>query len=74
MKKYISIEEYFRKQTISKKNNNNLKIVRYIFGLLCIIIILFSLYIIFKWSFDNYKIHRINKNISQNINSYKKRV
>ena len=70
MKKYISIEEYFRKQTISKKNNNNLKIVRYIFGLLCIIIILFSLYIIFKWSFDNYKIHRINKNISQNINSY----
>lgn len=71
MKKYISIEEYFKRQTIVKNTNNKIKIVRYILGLLCIIVILYSLYTICKWGFDNYKIHQINKNISKNISAYK---
>ena len=67
MKKYITLEKYFKSQSIIKKNNK-LKIFIYIIVILLLLIIMFSLYTIFKWHIDNLKIKKINKEIKDNIN------
>ncbi len=63
MKRYISIEEYFKKES----NNRRKKTPKYII-ILCISTIIFSIYIIFKWHLDNYKTKQINKEIKEDIN------
>ncbi len=68
MKKYLTIKEYFDKEAKSKNKNGKQKLFRILLEILCISIILVSLYVIFKWNHDNYKIKQINKEIEKNIN------
>ena len=65
MRKYMTIEEFFKTQ--SREKNNKRKFLKYILIVLCLSIILFSLFTIFNWCKDNSKIRQINKKISQNI-------
>lgn len=64
MKKYLSIEEYFKIQ--NKENNNNQKYQYLKLFFLSLIILSFG--VIFKWTYDNYKVKKINKEIDKNIN------
>ncbi len=63
----MTMEEYLKTQSL-KKEKNKIKLFKCILGILCLIIILFSLYTIFKWWADNYKIRQINKKIEENTN------
>lgn len=67
MKKYISIEEYLKQESISKEKSN-LKVYKYILIILCLSIILFALYNLVKWNIDNFKIKKINDELEKNIN------
>ncbi len=67
MKKYMTIEEYFKTQS-QNTNNNQKKRFNHIMIILCLIIIIFSLYNIFNWYHDNSKIRQINREIDKNIN------
>ncbi len=62
----MTIEDYFKTQSIDKTKTKISKWHK-ILAIVCLIIIIFSLYTIFKWSFDNYKIRQINKEINKNI-------
>ena len=64
----MTIEDYFKTQSIEKPKNKIGKSWRNILAIVCLSIIIFSLYTIFKWSMDNYKIRQINKEINKNIN------
>lgn len=68
MKKYMTIEEYFKTQTIDKRNTRRRKIIRHLIAILCFIIIILSLYTIFNWYVDNSKIKHIETKIEKNIN------
>ena len=63
----MTIEEYLKTQ-VTKEKKDKRKIFRYIFGILCLSIILFSLYTIFNWCLDNSKIKKINKEIMESTN------
>ena len=63
MKKYISIEEFLKKDSYHKKK----KLSRYLLEILCLTIIVISVGVILNWDYDNYKIKRINKNIEKDI-------
>ncbi len=65
MKKYISIDEYYKNGMNFKKHKNK-QLVRNISILVCISILFISLYTIFNWGIDNYKIKKINKDIKDN--------
>lgn len=63
----MTIEEYFKTQTIDKRNTRR-KIIRHLIAILCFIIIILSLYTIFNWYVDNSKIKHIETKIEKNIN------
>ncbi len=65
MRKYMTFEEFFKTQALEK--NNKRKSLKIILSLLCLSIILFSLYTIFKWGKDNSQIRQINQKIQKNI-------
>ncbi len=69
MKKYISITEYFQNQTKDQKGKRKRYI--YLLYILCIILFILSLGVLIKWTYDSYKIKRINKeiNIMKNSNN-----
>ncbi len=64
MRRYMTLEEYFKTQLSSKEKSH--KKIKYIVLIPCLIIILFSIYTIFNWCIDNYKIRQINKKIEEN--------
>lgn len=64
----MTIEEYFKTQTIDKRNTRRRKIIRHLIAILCFIIIILSLYTIFNWYVDNSKIKHIETKIEKNIN------
>ena len=66
MRKYMTIEEYYKRQSKDKKVKRN-KILRSSFTILCLIIIIFSLTTILKWIHDNSKIRQINEEINKDI-------
>ncbi len=67
MKKYLSIEEYFKIQ--NKENNNKYRYkYKYLLKLFFLSLIILSFGVIFKWTYDNYKVKKINKEIDININ------
>ena len=68
LKKYMSIEKYFKTQTEKKSKKN--KIFKYIISIICFIIIIFSLCTIIQWYLNNANIKQINKNIEENTNIY----
>lgn len=61
----MTFEEFFKTQALEK--NNKRKSLKIILSLLCLSIILFSLYTIFKWGKDNSQIRQINQKIQKNI-------
>ena len=65
----MTIEEYFKTQSISKEKNGKKNVLKIVFGILCLLVILFSIYTIFKWCLDNSKIRQINKKIEENIST-----
>ncbi len=69
MKKYIKIEEYLETQSLTKANKNNkITILFCIISILCLTVIIFSLYNIFNWFQDNSKIRKIKSKIDDDIN------
>lgn len=62
MKKYISIEEYYKKE-LNFKNKKNNPIIRNILIVVCLSIFFISIYTIFTWNIDNIKIKKINEYI-----------
>ena len=63
MKKYISIEDYFKEQNnIARK-----KSLKNIIFILCLLIFIFSIYTILNWQINNSKIRQINDEINQII-------
>ncbi len=64
----MTIEEYYKTQSKSKEKNGKNRLLKFISCFLCLII-LFSIYTIFKWVIDNSKIRQINKEIKENINT-----
>lgn len=64
----MSIEKYFKTQSVEKKQKN--KILIYILAISCFITIMFSLYTIFKWHLNNTNIKQINKEIEENTTIY----
>ena len=68
MKKYMTIEDYFKTQVVEKKKNGKGMRLRWVLAIMCLILIIFSLYTIFKWCYDNYQIRQINKEIEKNLN------
>ena len=68
MKKYISIEDFYKKQLISKELLKRQKIFKYLLEVLCFSIILLSLGVIIKWVYDNYNIKKISKEIYNSTN------
>ena len=69
MKRYISIEKYYAKEF---KYNRNKYIIRNILIVVCLSIFFISIYNIFIWNIDNFKIKQINKDIKDKtiISSY----
>ncbi len=67
MKKYISIEEYCQKELNVKnsKNSKNKSIIINIIILIFSSIFFISIYTLFNWGVDNFKISRINKDIKE---------
>lgn len=73
MKKYMTLEEFFKTSTTIKKRKKN--ILDYMVAIGCFSIIIFSLYTILNWIKDNSKIKQLNTEIIQNtkiINSNEK--
>lgn len=68
MRKYMTIEDYFKTQQGDKVKSNRPKLLRKVLLILCLVIIIFSLYTILNWLYDNYKIRQINKEIDKSIN------
>ena len=64
MKKYMTLEEFFKTSTTIKKRKKN--IFDYIVAIGCFSIIIFSLYTILNWVKDNSKIKQLNTEIIQN--------
>ena len=64
MKKYISIEDYFKEQNNIKLQKKSLKNTIFI---LCLFIFIFSIYTILNWQVNNSKIRQINKEINEII-------
>ena len=71
MKKYLTIEEYYKTQSIKKDKNKKTKgkIFTYIIMILCLSSIIFSLYTILNWFYDNSKIRQISTEIDKNIDT-----
>ena len=65
MKKYISIEKYLKQEKNKPKRNH--KIGDYFLLGCCLLTFTFSLFKIIKWNIDNFKIHKLNKEIASNI-------
>ena len=61
------MEEYFKTQSVHQGKNSRRKILGRFFAILCLAIIIFSLYTILKWFSDNSKIQQISKEIDKNI-------
>ncbi len=68
MRKYISIDNYFKTQLMIGKKKDKNKLLKKVLLILCLSIIIFSLYTIFKWCIDNSKIRQINKKINKDLN------
>ena len=64
MKKYISIEDYFKEQNNVKVQK---KLLKNIIFILCLLIFIFSIYTILNWQINNSKIRQINDEINQII-------
>ena len=64
MKKYISIEDYFKEQNNIKLQKKPLKNIIFI---LCLLIFIFSIYTILNWQINNSKIRQINNEINEII-------
>lgn len=71
MKKYLTIEEYYKTQSIKKDRNKKTKgkILTYIIMILCLSSIIFSLYTILNWFYDNSKTRQISTEIDKNIDT-----
>ncbi len=69
MRKYLTIEEYYKMQTTNTENNKKIKVNKLIcfLILLCLGSIIFSLYTILNWYHDNSKIRQITTEINKNI-------
>ena len=65
MKKYISIEKYLKQEENKPKRKHN--IGDYFLLGCCLLTFTFSLFKIIKWNIDNFKIHKLNKEIASNI-------
>ncbi len=63
----MTIEEYFKTQSINKGNHKIRKTLNKILTITCLGIIIFSLLTILEWFYDNSKIRQINKEIDKNI-------
>ncbi len=63
----MTIEEYFKRQSISQDKKQKKKYCIYIRIIVCLIIIVFSVCIIFRWYLDNFKVQFINEKIENNI-------
>ncbi len=68
MKKYLTIEEYYKTQTIDNRKNKKRNVLICLLVILCLSIIIFSLYTILDWYYDNSKIRQISTEIDKNIN------
>ena len=68
MKKYMTIEEFLKTQSMSLEKNNKRKLLKHILAILCLSIILFSVYTILDWHLDNTKIRQLNQKINKSIN------
>ena len=64
MKKYISIEDYFKEQNYVKVSK---KLLKNIIFILCLLIFIFSIYTILNWQVNNSKIRQINSEIEEII-------
>ena len=64
MKKYISIEDYFKEQNNGKGQK---KLLKNIIFILCVLIFIFSIYTILNWQINNSKIRQINNEINEII-------
>ncbi len=64
MKKYISIEDYFKEQNNVKEQK---KLLKNIIFILCLLIFIFSIYTILNWQSNNSKIRQINNEINEII-------
>ena len=64
MKKYISIEDYFKEQNNIKVQK---KLLKNIIFILCLLILIFSIYNILNWQINNSKIRQINNEINEII-------
>ncbi len=64
MKKYISIEDYFKEQNNVKAQK---KLLKNIIFILCLLIFIFSIYTILNWQINNSKIRQINNEINEII-------
>ena len=63
----MTIEEFSKKQLISKEKKYKNKILKYVLIIIFLSIIIYALYAIFKWQLDNYRTQKINKKIEENI-------
>lgn len=72
MRKYMTIEEYLKTQSVNKEKNHKGKVIKNILALLCLSMIIFSLYTILHWYQDNSKIRQIKKEIDEEIHIKKK--
>ncbi len=64
MKKYISIEEYYKKESNNEYKKSK-KIIRNILIVICLSIFFISIYTIITWNIDNFKIKKINEEIKE---------
>lgn len=63
----MTIEEYFKTQSMVKEKKSKRKVLMNIMAIVCLSIIIFSLYTIFNWYQDNDKIKQINAEIDKNL-------
>ena len=64
LKKYISIEEYYKKESNNEYKKSK-KIIRNILIVICLSIFFISIYTIITWNIDNFKIKKINEEIKE---------
>ncbi len=67
MKKYMTIEEFFKTQNEKTEKNNRRKGILIVIPILCLSIIIFSLYTILNWFQDNSKIRQLSTEIEEKI-------
>lgn len=65
MKKYISMQDFFKDQSRSKKKKS--KVLKFGLYLICLSLVIFPFGVLVKWSLDNFEIRRINKEIRKSI-------